>query len=140
MKFFLSGELDHGISEACMQIEMEIEPILNTLENTNYGSEVVDIGIIPIIIDPKRGLLEEGFFKERKLFKRKTAEADFRLRIDYNKFKAADYEKRKLLLLNNIVESIKILGQRARKDFDHVKLMNDIYKLFDINEETLMQL
>jgi hypothetical protein len=84
MKFFLSGEIDGKIGREFRLIENAIEAKLKTLEVNNYGWEVVDIGIIMIIIDPRRGLFEEGFFKERKLMRRKARGADIRLRTDFD--------------------------------------------------------
>lgn len=140
MRFFLSGETDHKVGDAFGKAINELEPVLNTLAGNNYGSEVIVIGVIPVIIDPAMGLLQEGFFKERKLFKRKTSEADFRLWIDFDKFYNADYETKKLLIIDNIIRSIRILGGRAKKDFDSKRLIDDIYRLFNIDESTLREL
>lgn len=74
-----------------------------------------------------------GFFKERKLFKRKSKEADFRLRIDYETFLSADYATRKILIIRNIFQSIRILGEKAKSDFNAIKLEKDILQIFDIN-------
>ena len=137
MKFYMSGEVDGKVGDIFGKLVNEIKPKLKTLEDRDYGGEVDDLGIIPVIIDPRMGLLEKGFFKERRLFKRKAKEADFRLWIDFDKFYNADYEKKKLLILDNIIRSIKILGEKAKKDFDEEKLINDIYNLFDIDENKL---
>ena len=66
MRIFISGEIDGQISNDYRITRNEIDRKLNCLENNDYGFEFVDIGIIPIIIDPKRGLFEAGFFREHK--------------------------------------------------------------------------
>ena len=137
MRIFISGELDEKIGHDFRQVLRETNELLKPLESNDYGSEFVDIGIIPIIIDPKRGLFEAGFFKERKLIKRKTKEVDIRLRTDFDKFYAADYNKKRLLLVDNIIRSIRIIGEKSKSDFNSKKLINDIYTVFDIDTKAL---
>jgi hypothetical protein len=72
MRIFISGELDEKIGHDFRQVLREANELLKPLESNDYGSEFEFLGIIPIIIDPKRGLFESGFFKERKLIKRKA--------------------------------------------------------------------
>ena len=140
MEFFISGETDGKISDVIGTLLREMNQKFKMLESNYYGSEFTHIGIIPIIIDPSRGLFEEGFFKERKLIKRKTKEADIRLRTDYNKFFLANYENKRLLLLENIIRSIRVIGEKSKSGFEAEKLVNDIYRLFDINEGDLKDL
>jgi hypothetical protein len=87
-----------------------------------------------------RGLFEAGFFKERKLIKRKTREADIRLRTDFDKFYTADYTKKRLLFVDNIIRSIRVIGEKSKSDFNSEKLIADILKVFNINEEDLVGL
>jgi hypothetical protein len=140
MRIFISGETDGKISDVIGKLLSEIHQKFKPLESNDYGSEFTNIGIIPIIIDPRRGLFEEGFFKERKLIKRKAREADIRLRTDYNKFFSADYEKKRLLFLENIIRSVRVIGDKSKLDFNAEKLINDIYKLFDIDAKVLENL
>jgi hypothetical protein len=122
----MSGETDGQISNEYRIVRNEIELKLKQLESNDYGSEFVDIGIIPIIIDPKRGLFEAGFFKERKLVKRKTKEADIRLRTDFDKFYAADNNNKRLLLVDNVIRAIRVIGEKSKVDFNSEKLISDI--------------
>jgi Immunity protein 44 len=137
MRIFISGEIDGQISNEVREIRNEIDRKLNCLENNDYGSEFVDIGIIPIIIDPKRGLFEAGFFKERKLIKRKAKEADIRLKTDFNKFQAGDNKIRRLLLIDNVIRSIRVIGEKSKSDFNAEKLISDIIKALEIDAKAL---
>jgi hypothetical protein len=132
----MSGETDGQISNEYRIVRNEIELKLKQLESNDYGSEFVDIGIIPIIIDTKRGLFEAGFFKERKLIKRKTKGADIRLRT-VDKFYAADHNKQRLLLVDNVIRSIKVIGEKSKTDFNSEKLIADILEVFKISEKKL---
>ena len=140
MRIFISGETDERTGDNYRIIRNDIESKLKILEHNDYGNEFAFLGIAPIIIDPRRGLFEAGFFKERKLIKRKSHEADIRLRTDFDKFVLADNDKKRLLLLDNIIRSIKVIGEKSKTDFNSEKLINDIYKLFDISEDTLRDL
>ncbi|MDE7550268.1 dihydrolipoamide succinyltransferase [Bacillus anthracis] len=133
MRFFLSGELEGDIAEEFINIISEIGSELEGLNSNDYGSEVEEIAIIPIVAKITPEYEDAGFFKERKLFKRKSKEADFRLRIDYETFLSADYATRKILIIRNIIRSIRILGERAKSDFNAIKLEQDILQVFDIN-------
>jgi|WetSurMetagenome_2_1015567.scaffolds.fasta_scaffold1029521_1 hypothetical protein len=136
-RFFMSGEIDGKIHQDYNKLSLEIEAKIKLLEANDYGSEVVDIGIIMIIIDPRRRLFEEGFFRERKLIRRKSKGADIRLRTDFDKFQAADHEGRRLLLLDNVIRSLKVITERVKKDFKGEQLISDVYQLFNIKPEDL---
>ncbi|HFJ9403371.1 dihydrolipoamide succinyltransferase [Bacillus paranthracis] len=132
-EFFFSGELEGDIAEEFINIISEIGSELEGLNSNDYGSEVEEIAIIPIVAKITPEYEDAGFFKERKLFKRKSKEADFRLRIDYETFLSADYATRKILIIRNIIQSIRILGEKAKSDFNAIKLEKDILQIFDIN-------
>jgi len=133
-EIFLSGELEGDIAEEFINIISEISSELEELNSNDYGSEVEEIAIIPIVVKITPEYEEAGFYKERKLFKRKSKEADFRLRIDYVTFLSADYAARKILIIRNVIQSIRILGGKAKSDFNAIKLEQDILQVFDINE------
>lgn len=71
MKFFISGELDGQISNQYRRVRNEIESKLKTLEDNDYGSEFIDIGIIPIIIDSKKGAIRRSLFQRKSVNKTK---------------------------------------------------------------------
>ncbi|WP_368862579.1 Imm44 family immunity protein, partial [Weissella confusa] len=48
-------------------------------------------------------------------------------------FLSADYATRKILIIRNIIQSIRILGEKAKFDFNAIKLEQDILQIFDIN-------
>ncbi|EPC8420115.1 MULTISPECIES: Imm44 family immunity protein [Bacillus] len=132
MRFFLSGELEGDIAEEFINIISEIGNELEGLNSNDYGSEVEEIAIIPIVVNITSEYEDAGFHKERKLFKRKSKEADFRLRIDHETFLSADYATRKILIIRNVIQSIRILGGKAKSDFNAIKLEQDILEVFDI--------
>ena len=134
----MSTESDAKLGDNWIKIMLELEDkIISAIKNKNYGREVEDISIIPVIVDLPPEHEAAGFFKERMLFKRKSKEADYRLRINFNKFNKADDKLKRLLLTRNIVESIRNLGVKAKKDFDAESLENDILECLGINKEEI---
>jgi len=133
----MSGEIDSGAYDSFSQISNEIEARIKNLESNEYGTEIDSLGIIPIIVNLTPDLENAGFFKERMLFSHKKKEADYRLRIDYNRFINSDNRMKKLLIIKNIIDSIRLLGKKAKKDFNAKKLEDDILMLFEVRKETI---
>ncbi|MHC4926792.1 MAG: Imm44 family immunity protein, partial [Planctomycetota bacterium] len=103
MIFFMSSESDRrfdDFEEPLRRIRNEIEEkIKKYIENKDYGNEVSELSIIPIIVKFNKQMEEEGWFKERKLFKRKSKDADVRLRIDYDRLVNGNNNVKKMLLI-----------------------------------------
>ena len=133
MKFFLSGEIDESVSmqfqDARSVVQVKLEKFLR---DRSYGNEVNELNIIPIIVDLPEEMDEQGWYKERKLFKRATHSSDFRLRINHQDFLNGNDKQRICLLVENIITAIDILSTRAKKDFDHANLKKDILSMFDM--------
>lgn len=87
------------------------------------------------MLTPSGDLFEKGFFKERILIKRKAREADIRQRTDFDKFYTANYEWKRLLLLENVIRSIKAIAARSKSDFDSDKLIKDILQAYEVKPE-----
>lgn len=137
MQFFFSGEIQADVYEDFAMIQHNIELLVRTLEVNDYGSEVKEIGIIPILMNQK-GESAEYMRKERRLLN-KNGEADYRLFIDYEKFLVGDYSIKRLLIIKNLLECIRQIGVKVKKGFDAQKLENDILHIMslsanDINE------
>jgi len=133
------GRFD-DFSESLRLIRNDIERrIKEAIEDNTYSREIDDIAIIPIIIKFDPTMEKEGCFKERRLIKRKSKVADMRLRIDYDKFVQGDEERRKLLIIGNIIQSIKEISRKV-KDFKGKELEKDILAIFNLSEEDLSKI
>ncbi|QYJ88953.1 Imm44 family immunity protein [Shewanella halotolerans] len=139
MKFFLSGELDGTKPQDQIDKKFQVasdyvtEKLTPILEVESYGNEVAELNIIPIIVKLSDEMEAAGWHKERKIFKRKSHSTDFRLRIDYGEFCNGSDEQRIKLLIDNIIESVRILSQRANKSFDGQRLESDIRNCFGVS-------
>lgn len=133
MKFFMTGEL--GINDADHAIDLikDVENKIKILEINDYG-DIDDIGIIPVIMSPEFDL--PGFFGERKLVKRKSREADYRLRINYCKYIATDDVGKTMLIIKNVIDSIRDIGRKV-KGFNASKFEEDILALFGISYQDI---
>jgi hypothetical protein len=134
MDIFMSGEVDAKIGDEYRELRKEIEKKLKQLQANSYGEEVGNIAIIPIIVNLKPDLENAGFFKEKKQFSKKSKEADFRLRINYDKFVNSNLNTKRLLIIKNVIESIRFLGTKAKVDFDANRLEVDILNLFVVEK------
>lgn len=74
------------------------------------------------------------------LIRRKAKGADIRLRTDFNRFFKADDIGKRLLLLDNIIRSVKAIAGKSRSDFKAEKLINDIYELFEVDPKALEEM
>ena len=144
MDFFMSGEIDGRYDS----FQKETFLIINNLENKlklylkdkDYGIEVNKLNVITLIIKFDEEMEKEGWFKERILFKRKNRDSDIRLRVDYDKFVKGNEDTKKLLLIDNIVKSIRALSKKAKNDFNAKKLEEDVLNLFNVTVNDLEML
>ena len=105
--------------------------IQKNLDNDNYyqGFSINIANIIRIKLETQKKPTKI-VVKERVKFSKKNKDADIRLRIDYHDFLNGDLQKKKELLLENIIESVRALGLKVKKDFDSAKLERDIIEQF----------
>ncbi len=133
MKIFISGELDKPVCDSFLVIRDKIEDTLKILNNRSYGSEILDICIVPIIAT--QSSLDAGFFKERQLLHRRDKSADYRFRINIEKFLNGDDETKRLLIIKVIIVSVRELGRKAKRDFDAMVLEEDILTVLEVSRE-----
>nr|MCR5104694.1 hypothetical protein [Eubacterium sp.] len=85
--------------------------------------------------------LIRGCGKPRKYINYQKRYADIRLPIPYVEFITADYDHQYLMVLKNIVESIRVIGNKCKKrkkaTFDSEELVKVILSKMEISEESL---
>lgn len=143
MKLFLTLEAQSkALSALLRQITRELRFVTDRethLEDVdNYGTEFRLIAIIPTCV-------EDGFWnalgwKERKVIWRKKREADIRLRMDYDRFVNETPENQRLLYIDIIVKSIKVVQEKSTGDFRGNELIFDILKTLHVTQEQLDRL
>jgi|GEM_PF-1905701 len=135
MRIFMSGIIDSVVGDGFSRISNAIEAQLKVLEHRSYGNALTGIGIIPVIL--REAYLVNSFSKERRLFKRKEKDADYRLFINLEKFMQSDEETKRLLLIKNIIVSIRDLGRKAGKSFDAASMEEDILGILGVEKEMI---
>ena len=124
MNFFLSSITSGPATSRWRPLEQEFSQKLSLLKDSFYGDELTEICIISIIL-PEEFLEEEGW-RERKLFHRKTQDADIRLKIDYRSFVYTTPEKRRALYKRHIIDSILTLKNKVSKAYQFEQLLADV--------------
>ena len=144
MEIIFTAETYQTAGNLFIQAKQEIDIGIKAVAKNDYGEEFKSMAVIPIIM-PKD--LHEKF-RERRLIKRKTFEADIRLFVDFEKFVKGKWDvkkepyrtERKLLLVKNIVNSIMVVESRKKGDFQGEKLIHDILQALDVRREDLEKL
>ena len=137
MKICISSEESIGVGNKTNKIYSFLEPILNKLCKNNYGLEFELISIIPTIMEDE--FLDEDW-KERRLVRPKSKDADIRLIMDYDKFVKADENGRLLLYVKMLVDAIKIVDAKKKGDFNGEKLIEDLLAATNIKWDEIKDL
>lgn len=104
--------VDDEIYRLCQDIHVYFK-------NKSYSEIINIIGIIPIIA-PKE-LLENGKYKEVKYCSVTYGFADVNLFINYDQYVQASMEEKKMLIVKNVVDSVKAIKTKGKIDFNHFK-------------------
>ena len=146
MRLFLTIEAQNCDENGLAKILKETTDELSFLTDSsidlegknNYGTEFRSIAIIPSCMDDRFWNAFGG--KERKQIWRKTGEADIRLRMDYYRFNKETPRNKRLLFIDIIIRSIKIVQERSKGDFKGDELIADILSALNVSMEEITQL
>ena len=106
---------------------------------SQYSQNIESIGII-VNCHPNENIVA-GWGKPRKYINYKRKYADIRLPIPYDDFINSDYDTQYLMVVENIVESLKVIDDKCRKSkraiFDSKSIINDLIHRLEISHESL---
>ena len=129
MKFFFSGEIDVLVADHWRRVAYPMEKRLNeALSERDYGSALKEIGLIPMIFRSEW----RGMYRERRLFKRKEAAADYRTWIEFDDYMKGDDVQRQRLVARNLLDAISDLSRKAGKAFRADDLRVDVLKTLNL--------
>lgn len=146
MKLFITIEAQNAIESGLADILKETLCALDFLTNKekdlenidNYGTEFREIAIIPTCVNDEYW---DGLgWKERKQIWRKKREADIRLRMDYERFNNETQRNKRLLFIDVIIKSIRVVQEKSKGDFEGNKLIRDILSALKVSEDEIRQL
>ena len=144
MRLVLSVEAQHafesGLSEILREVSESIKSINDDSLNSEskYGKEFCSISIIPSCMDEI--YWTSLGWKERKIINRKKREAEIRIKMDYNRFIRATKSDKRLIFIKTIVESLNIVQEKSKSDFNGEELINDILRLLNVSKNELINL
>ena len=116
----------YGINDEVYRMQRAIE---KNIDVTKYSTIIHTISIGPIIAPP-----EDQFIKEIKNVSKAYGYATIRLYSDFDEYLAADDNKKKEIILENIFRSLKYVRKRVGPDFDYNRLCSDILKLVSVDQ------
>ena len=138
--FFLSCEIWRSaniVSEIIRDICVKIDE--KSLDILPFTEGIDSIGII-VNCHPEGNMLD-GWGKPRKYINYKKGYADIRLPIPYVDFVSASYEEQYLMVVKNIVDSIKVIEEKCNKSkkakFDSEGLIKLFLSKLEISEEDI---
>lgn len=133
---------ENGLAKIMWDTVCQLKFVTDTgvgLEDVNnYGTEFRSIAIIPTCIADD--FWDTLGWKERTQIWRKKREADIRLRMNYDRFIRETPENKRLMFIDIIVKSIKVLQKRSKGDFRGNDLISDILKVLHVTQEQLDEL
>ena len=143
MKMFLTIEAQNvtrnGLSDILREVNCELSFVTNqnaALENeNNYGLEFRVISIIPSCVDDS--YWNALGWSERLKIWRSKKEVDVRLRMDYNRFINETKQNQKIMFVDIIAKSIRLIMNRSVGDFKGEELITDILKATKISAQDL---
>ena len=103
--------------------------ITRGIDISKYTTTFYAIGITPIIAP--REEIEQGKWQEVKKVLIKSNLAIISLHIDYDTYYNVNVQEKKRLVLQNIFESLLVISNKVKKDFDYERLVMDILKIVE---------
>lgn len=123
MRLWMSGEVFSDIGDEFRVSRNQVEETLGTvLRDRDYGGDLAELAIIPIILPRKL----HDMYPEQTKYRKKKKEAEFRRYIEYLQFKASDLQGKSRLIVNCIIRCIESLERLPVKDVDIAALKEDV--------------
>ncbi|MBN1795293.1 MAG: hypothetical protein JW804_01340, partial [Sedimentisphaerales bacterium] len=123
LTFWMSGEIEGDVYDDYDLTENTIENnIKNFINNKNYGTGIKLWSFLTILLEPNT----DPYYPEIKRYSRKNKQVEFRLKIDYKKFRDGNDKSRLKLLAESVLRSVKLMREMKIKDFDIDRLEADV--------------
>ena len=117
--------INNQINQQLLLIRHSTEkPLEEFLKNKDYGPGLKHLGLIPMIFRP-----DVKLYKERRKYSAENGDADYRLKIDYNVFVNSNESEKRSLLIKNLLQAVRDIGERAKENkatFDAREMEKDI--------------
>lgn len=119
MKLWIGGEISADVADAFREARSVVEHTINSvISPTDYGLELESWDCIAIIRD-------DDEFTERTRFDRKSRDMDFRLVLDYARFKAAAAREQQSMIVEMLLRSLNVLAEKGLSPTGMARLRKD---------------
>lgn len=98
------------------------------MKDKNYSEKIETIGIVPIVA-PKE-LIDRGLWKEDVSYDMKFKLAYVSKWIEFDEYNSSNTDGKKLLIVKNILESVKSISRKGNLDYD--KFQKDLLEFLEI--------
>lgn len=106
MKLWIGGEIDADVADSFRVVRNRIEAAVNRVTMPkSYDMPLTGWDCIAIV-------RADDEFPERIHYSPKNGQMDFRLRIDYSKFRTATPREQELMLFTMLLRSLELLAER----------------------------
>ena len=125
-------------------VHIILQDISQRIDEKNYSilQYADNIESIAIVVNchPNKQLID-GWGKPRKYINYKKQYADVRLPIPYNDFINADYDTQYLMVVDNIIQSLRVIDDKCKRSkkakFDSESIIEDLLKKLEISYDSL---
>ncbi|WP_426687240.1 Imm44 family immunity protein [Rhodanobacter ginsengiterrae] len=123
MKLWIGAELEADVGDQFRNARKSVVDTINSyIDSRNYDLGVENWDCIAIVRD-------DDCFPEKFVLNKKSGDMDFRIRIDYLKFKHGDSYEQKRLIFQMLEKSLLVLGGKNHNDGVSV-LLRDIKSIW----------
>jgi stress-induced morphogen len=123
MKLWISGEIEAAVGDAFRHAMNSVENTINaTIESKNYNLPLDGWDCIAILRDDED-------FEEVTKYSQKKKDMDFRLKVDYQQFKAGPQLQREKLIYQMLERSLSILKDKGLPSEGLDELQSDIKRV-----------
>src|SRR5258705_4192402 len=125
MKIGMTEEIQADVANAYATARQEIGDKTNLrIGSADYGPGLLKwyfIGIVRKVDRPEYGEIQK-YIKSKK-------EVEFRKKIDYLTFKNADAFGQRKLIVETLLETVRLMPKIGVPNFDHQRLLEDLFTL-----------
>jgi len=125
MKLWMGAEIQSDLADGYRPARKQIESKINqVVASRDYGSRLMKWYFIAIIRK-----IDSPDYREIAKYIKSKKETEFRKRIDYLTFKAADAFDQRKLIFESLVKTVHLMPEIGVPNFNHQQVLDDLLDL-----------
>lgn len=93
--------------------------ISSFMKDKNYSEKIDTVGIVPIVAPKEQ--IDKGLWQQEIKYDMKFKLVYVSKWIEFDEYSSSDIEGRRILIVKNILDSIKSISRKAKFDYDRFK-------------------